>query len=77
MNPINEKDGAANGPSFFDFFFSQQQAVLSSTVQQHSDFVRFSVELITAAAQPTPGTTDTASVGQFCAQAPHSMQASR
>jgi hypothetical protein len=32
--------------------------------------------LMTAAAQPTPTCTDTASVGQFRLQAPHSMQAS-
>jgi hypothetical protein len=33
--------------------------------------------LITAAAQPTPASTETASNGQFLLQAPHSMHASR
>jgi hypothetical protein len=34
------------------------------------------MELMTAAAQPTPERTPRASAGQFLAQAPHSMQAS-
>jgi hypothetical protein len=46
------------------------------TQQQESPF-RPRAELITAAAQPTPAWTDIASKGQFRAQAPHSMQASR
>jgi hypothetical protein len=46
-------------------------------VQQAEEFLRFSIELITAAAQPTPGRTLKASVGQLREQAPHSIQASR
>jgi hypothetical protein len=46
-------------------------------VQQQESFFRFSLELMIAAAQPTPERTLRASAGQFLAQAPHSMQASR
>jgi hypothetical protein len=35
------------------------------------------MELMTAAAQPTPDWTEMASKGQLRLQAPHSMQASR
>jgi len=45
-------------------------------VQQQEDFFRPSMELMTAAAQPTPERTWSASAVQFLAQAPHSMQAS-
>jgi hypothetical protein len=48
-----------------------------SIVQQAEELLRFSIEFMTAAAQPTPGRTLKASVGQFFAQAPHSIQASR
>jgi hypothetical protein len=48
-----------------------------SIVQQAEELLRFSIEFMTAAAQPTPVRTLKASVGQFCAQAPHSIQASR
>jgi hypothetical protein len=46
-------------------------------MEQQDSFFLPSMELITAAAQPTPGRTLKASAGQFLAQAPHSMQASR
>jgi hypothetical protein len=46
-------------------------------VQQAEELFFPSIELITAAAQPTPGRTLRASTGQFREQAPHSMQASR
>jgi hypothetical protein len=46
-------------------------------MQQQDGPVRPSMELITAAAQPTPACTKIASVGQFTLQAPHSMHASR
>jgi hypothetical protein len=46
-------------------------------MEQHDAFFLPSMELITAAAQPTPGRTLRASTGQFREQAPHSMQASR
>jgi hypothetical protein len=45
--------------------------------QQQEALSRPKAVLMTAAAQPTPASTVTASVGQFLAQAPHSMQASR
>jgi hypothetical protein len=45
--------------------------------QQQDSSVRPRNELMTAAAQPTPVFTYMASAGQFFAQAPHSMQASR
>lgn len=47
-----------------------------SMVQQQEEGSRPSMLLITAAAQPTPACTETASVGQFRLHAPHSMQAS-
>ncbi len=45
-------------------------------LQQQEDFFLPSMELITAAAQPTPERTWSASAGQFLEQAPHSMHAS-
>ena len=48
-----------------------------STMQQQAPFCRFSIPLITAAAHPTPVSTDTAPTGQLRLHAPHSMQASR
>jgi hypothetical protein len=48
-----------------------------STMQPQEAFCLFSIPLITAAAHPTPASTDTAPKGQLRLQAPHSMQASR
>jgi hypothetical protein len=45
--------------------------------QQQALSVLPKAELMTAATQPTPAVTVMASVGQFLAQAPHSIQASR
>jgi hypothetical protein len=58
----------------------QQQDVdcsSESIVQQQEELFRPRAELMTAAAQPTPARTLSAVTGQFLAQAPHSMQASR
>jgi len=48
-----------------------------STTQQQDALPRPKAALMTAAAHPTPDCTVTASAGQFKAQAPHSMHASR
>jgi hypothetical protein len=53
------------------------QASFLSITQQQAELSRPKAEFITAAAQPTPASTLKAAGGQFWAQAPHSMQASR
>jgi len=57
--------------------FEGSPVFLGSITQQQESPVRPRAELITAAAQPTPASTAIASKGQFRAQAPHSIQASR
>jgi hypothetical protein len=50
---------------------------VGSTLHEHSLFFRPSMELMTAAAQPTPDSTEIALTGQLRLHAPHSMHASR
>jgi hypothetical protein len=50
--------------------------VILSAVQQHGS-APLRAPFMTPAAHPTPAFTDIAWVGQFFAQAPHSMHASR
>jgi hypothetical protein len=57
-------------------FLSEDDPLQSSILQQFRPFFP-SMELMTAAAQPTPDWTEMASKGQLRLQAPHSMQASR
>jgi hypothetical protein len=59
-----------------DDFLSDGDPQQSSILQQSRPFLP-SMELMTAAAQPTPGWTEMASKEQLRLQAPHSMQASR
>lgn len=54
---------------------TQQQS--ESSEQPHDGSVPRSAPIIIAMAQPVPDVTVTASLGQFLAHAPHSMQASR
>ena len=66
--------------SFLDFQTEVSLPDFSSCgvrLQQHEDASRPRREFMTAAAQPTPVSTEIASAGQFMEQAPHSMQASR
>jgi hypothetical protein len=56
--------------------WTSQDLDFASTTQQQEVLLLPSIPLMTAAAQPTPARTEIASAGQFCAQAPHSMQAS-
>jgi hypothetical protein len=62
---------------FWDPGLEDRPAFFGSMTQQQESPVRPRAELITAAAQPTPASTDNAAKGQFRAQAPHSIQASR
>jgi hypothetical protein len=55
----------------------ESRGVSASITQQQAELLRPRAELMTAAAHPTPVLTKIAVSGQFFAQAPHSMHASR
>jgi hypothetical protein len=59
------------------FFSGAELKSFVSATQQQAAFFLPRAELMTAAAHPTPAFTAMAFVGQFWAQAPHSMHASR